>query len=279
MELEEFLDGLKKEDENKDISYPIKKLKIYEDYVMLYLEEEKIQLSVDSYFEHKIKDLKGLDEDLYKKLKNEEILFKAYRSALRKLAYKDHTVAQIKDHLKGKGLNRKQIDEMTGKLISYGLLDDEKYCMSRISYLKDSKLSGKQIRYKLKKEGISEQLITKHLKVDQNEEYTKALQLAEKFERTIRNKSCSAKKKAILNKLVGLGYSYETASSAVQSADMKDENELELLRKEFDKALHKYERKYEGRDLDDRIIASLLQKGFSYSDIRTVMEEKHGKES
>jgi len=62
MELEEFLGSLKKEEENKDLQYPIKKLKIYEDYVMLYLEEEKIQLSVDSYFEHKIKDLKGLDE-------------------------------------------------------------------------------------------------------------------------------------------------------------------------------------------------------------------------
>ena len=60
---------------------------------------------------------------------------------------------------------------------------------------------------------------------------------------------------------------------------MKDENELELLSKEFDKAFNKYARKFEGRDLNERVTASLLQKGFSYSDIRTVMEEKHGKES
>ena len=279
MEAEGFLKSLNKDNEDVDIRYPIKKLKIYEDYVMLYLDEEKIQLSIDSYFEYKIKDRKGLDEDLYKKLKEEEILFKVYRSALRKLACKDHTVAMIKDHLKGKGISKEQIDAMIKKLVSYGLLDDEKYCISRISYLKDSKLSGKQIRYKLQKEGISEQLITKHLKTDPKEEYAKAVELAGKFERTIRNKSYSAKKKAILNRLVALGYSYETASSAVQSTDIKDENELELLHKEYAKAMNKYGRKYEDRDLKEHVIASLLQKGFSYSDIRTVMEEENGKES
>ena len=82
-----------------------------------------------------------------------------------------------------------------------------------------------------------------------------------------------------MNRLVALGYSYETASSAVQSTDIKDENELELLHKEYAKAMNKYGRKYEDRDLKEHVIASLLQKGFSYSDIRTVMEEENGKES
>ncbi|MCR4634124.1 MAG: RecX family transcriptional regulator [Erysipelotrichaceae bacterium] len=279
MKLEEFLQDKNIKEEAEDLSHPIEKIKIYEDYVMLYLKEEKIQVSVDSYFENKIKGSKGLSDELYHKLKDEEIVFKAYRSALRKLSYKDHTVKQISDHLKGKGLNASQISKLIDKLKGYGLLDDEKYCVSRIAYLKDARLSAKQITYKLKKEGISEQLITDHLKTDPETELQNASDLVKKYQKTIRNKSSAAKRKAIMERLLALGYSHETVTAAVQNGDTESENELELLRKEYEKSLLKYGKKYEGRQLDEHLTARLLQKGFSYSDIKTVMEEGHGKES
>ncbi len=279
MKLEDFLQDEKIKEEAEDLSYPIEKIKIYEDYVMLYLKEEKIQVSVDSYFGYKIKDIKGLSDELYHKLKDEEIVFKAYRSTLRKLSYKDHTVKQIHDHLKGKGLDAAQIAEMIDRLKSYGFLDDEKYCISRIAFLRDAKLSAKQITYKLKREGISEQLITKHLKADPETELRNASELARKYRKTIHNKPSAAKRKAVMDRLLSLGYSYETVNAVVQSDDTDSENELELLHKEYEKSLFKYGKKYEGRQLQEHLIARLMQKGFSYSDIKTVMEEEHGKES
>ena len=275
MRLEDFLKENKIKEE-KEIAYPIKKQKICEDYVMLYLEEEKIQLSVESYFQYGIKNAKGLSEELYEKLKDEERLFKAYRSCLRKLSLKDHTVKQIKDHLKTKQLNKEESDAIIEKLKSYGLLNDEQYCKAMIAHYEDSRLSNRQIKLKLMQSGISEQLITKHLKADAKAEFQKALALAKRYNTSIKNKSLNAKKQAILSKIVAAGFSYDTAMNAVQSIQIQGQNELELLRKEVNKAITKYSRKYEGRDLESHVITSLMQKGFDYTDIRKAMEEENG---
>ena len=84
MKVEDFLKQNKIEQEI-DAVYPIKKIRIDEDSVLLYLEDEKIRISDEAYFSYGIKNLKGLDEELYQKLKDDETLFKAYKSCLRKL--------------------------------------------------------------------------------------------------------------------------------------------------------------------------------------------------
>ena len=275
MDLEEFL---KKEQKTEisDIRYPIKKIKAYESYVMVFLDEEKIQVSDDDYFTYGLKDLKGLDESLYETLKEHEILLKAYRGCLRKISSRDQTVKQIDDYLYQKGIKRPQRKRIIDKLISYGLLDDEKYCISHISYLQNSSLSQKQIREKLKKAGISDELIEKHLKSDYESESNKAFFLARKYEKSIRNKSVNQKKQNILNKLISSGFSYEMSLKAIESLVLDDGNELELLRKEYLKALKKYEKKYADYDLKQHITSYLLNKGFGYDDIRRVTEEENG---
>ena len=62
--------------------------------------------------------------------------------------------------------------------------------------------------------------------------------LAEKYDRSIRNKSSAMKKQAIISKLVAAGFSYELVNRAVQSLGVRSENELELcaLRKEIRRA-------------------------------------------
>ena len=278
MELEDLLKK-EKEIDVKDIKYPIKRLRVNDDSITLILEDDRITLSDDAYLTYGLKDLKGLDEDLYLKLKDEERLFKAYRGCLRKLSMKDHTVKQIRDYLHQKELEPSEINEMIDKLTDMGLLDDEKYCISRINYLSGSDLSAKEISRKLKQSGISEQLITKYLKTDLSEEYRKAEKLASKYNDSIKNKSKSAKKQAIYNKLINHGFTYEAANEAIQRVGINGENEVELLQKEFEKSYRKFSKKYEDYELDSHIISSLLQKGFSYDDIKKVMEDNHGQTS
>ena len=73
----------------KNIKYEIKKIKTYDDYVFIYLDEDKIQVSIDDYFKYNLSKIKGLDENLYNQLKSDETNLKAYRSCLRKLSIKD----------------------------------------------------------------------------------------------------------------------------------------------------------------------------------------------
>ncbi|MBR5755147.1 MAG: RecX family transcriptional regulator, partial [Erysipelotrichaceae bacterium] len=191
---------------------------------MVFLDDDKIMIPVESYFSYGINKRTEIDEDLYDTLRDEEKYLKAYRSCLRKLAMKDHTVRQISTHLKRYDLEDEQKKQIIDRLCQYGMLDDEKYAEGRIAYCDRMNMSDRQIREKLKKDGISEDIISRQLRKDEDREREKAAKLAEKYAGTITNKSRMAKKQAILNKLVSAGYSYEMSRSAVNELDINVDN-------------------------------------------------------
>lgn len=277
MKFEDFIKTQKIELD--EIKYKITKRKEKEDCVIIYLDtNEKICIDVDNYFKYNLNSLKGLDDNLLKILKNEEILYLAYKSALRKLSIKDYSIKQIKDFL----INNKKIDIsnseiIINKLINYGLLDDDKYCFNRINYLNNELYSYKQIKTKLIKDGIKEELIEKYLLYDNELEYSKAIKLVNKYNRIIKNKSINATKQALITKLCNAGFSYDISKNALSTININDDNEIILLKKEFDKAIKKYSKKYSDYDLKNHIYKYLLNKGFKSEDIKEVMEELYGK--
>ena len=263
--------------ENINIDYKITKIKESNNYIVLYLDNnEKLYVSIEAYFKHNLANLKGFDNKTYELLKKEENLILGYNAILKKLSIKDHSIKQIKDflYLKRK-LNSDEVNKIIDKLIQYNLLDDEKYCIERINYLNEQLFSIKQIKNKLKNEGISNELIEKYIVSDSNKEYEKINKLVNKYLNTIKNKSLNAKKQLILNKVVNLGFNYDDVKMAIDSLNIKVDNEYELLKKEYLKIKNKYQRKYESYDLKYRISGYLMNKGFKLEDINKVMEEEN----
>ncbi len=263
--------------ENINIDYKISKIKESNNYIVLYLDNnEKLYVSIEAYFKHNLANLKGFDNKTYELLKKEENLILGYNAVLKKLSIKDHSIKQIKDflYLKRK-LNSDEVNKIIDKLIQYNLLDDEKYCIERINYLNEQLFSIKQIKNKLKNEGISNELIEKYIVSDSNKEYEKVNKLVNKYLNTIKNKSLNAKKQLILNKVVNLGFNYDDVKMAIDSLNIKVDNEYELLKKEYLKIKNKYQRKYESYDLKYRISGYLMNKGFKLEDINKVMEEEN----
>ena len=265
----------------KDIKYQISRKKEKQDCVFLFLDnKEKITVPIDRYFEFGLKDINCLNQEIYDSLKREERLYLGYISCLRKLSIKDYSIKQVSDYLKNnKKLYIDEINAIINKLINYGLLDDDKYCQSRVPYLNKQLLSNKQIKLKLIKEGINSELIDKYVINNSEEEYRKAYLLANKYSSLSKKKSINAFKQNILSKLVNAGYSYDDSKSAIENLDIKNDNELTLLKKEYLKAKNKYEKKYEDYDLKKHIYSYLLNKGFKSCDINKVMEEQNGKAS
>ena len=263
--------------ENINIDYKISKIKESNNYIVLYLDnDEKLYVSIEAYFKHNLANLKGFDNKTYELLKKEENLILGYNAVLKKLSIKDHSIKQIKDflYLKRK-LNSDEVNKIIDKLIQYNLLDDEKYCIERINYLNEQLFSIKQIKNKLKNEGISNESIEKYIVSDSNKEYEKINKLVNKYLNTIKNKSLNAKKQLILNKVVNLGFNYDDVKMAIDSLNIKVDNEYELLKKEYLKIKNKYQRKYESYDLKYRISGYLMNKGFKLEDINKVMEEEN----
>jgi SOS response regulatory protein OraA/RecX len=263
--------------ENINIDYKISKIKESNNYIVLYLDNnEKLYVSIEAYFKHNLANLKGFDNKTYELLKKEENLILGYNAVLKKLSIKDHSIKQIKDflYLKRK-LDNDEVNKIIDKLIQYNLLDDEKYCIERINYLNEQLFSIKQIKNKLKNEGISNELIEKYIVSDSNKEYEKVYKLVNKYLNSVKNKSLNAKKQLILNKVVNLGFNYDDVKMAIDSLDIKVDNEYELLKKEYLKIKNKYQRKYESYDLKYRISGYLMNKGFKLEDINKVMEEEN----
>ncbi len=192
---------------------------------------------------------------------------------------KDHTVKQICDHLLKKEIEKEDIDSIIEKLLSYNLLDDEKYCQNKITYYDNDNLSYRQIREKLKTDGISEEIIERYLIQDEKKERQKIDKLVGKYSRSIRNKSHNNTRNAIISKLVNSGFPFSDCKEAAEHLLKDEKNELELLEKEYRKALIRYGKKYDGYDLNRKVMQSLIQKGFAYDDIRNIMEDGYDKES
>ena len=108
-----------------DKKYVISKIKINYDYVSLLLDDTKIMISIDDYYEYKLCENKEISEDLFEQLKKNENKLKAYRSCLRKLSIKDYSISSIRKSLYRYDLDKDQIKEIIDKLIKYGFLDDE----------------------------------------------------------------------------------------------------------------------------------------------------------
>ena len=119
-------------------NYPIKKFKINDDYILIYLDDINIMVDLDTYNEYNLYNKRNIDQDLYDILISKEKIFKAYRSCIRKLSIKDYSVKQIKDSLIKKELEDKDIEDIIDKLIKYNLLNDEQYCINRINSLNNS---------------------------------------------------------------------------------------------------------------------------------------------
>ncbi|MDO4940205.1 MAG: RecX family transcriptional regulator [Erysipelotrichaceae bacterium] len=255
-----------------DYKYKIIKIKDCNNYFIIYLDNgDKLKISIETYC--KYTNLKGLDEDTYQLFNEENNYVSAYNSCLRKLSIKDYSKKQLYDYLKTKfKLDVNQIDNILNKLIQYNLIDDNRYCINRINYLNSSLYSYKNIKAKLLKEGITEDIINTNLSLDKDNELNKAIQLANKYIRTINNKSFYAKKQSIMNKLVSNGYNYDIVNDVVDKLEFTIDNEEELLKKQYSKAYSKYSKKYSDYDLSKRIISSLLSKGFKIEDIKKVME-------
>lgn len=258
-----------------DKTHIITKVKIYDDHVSLYFDDEKIMISSDDYYLYHLNANKQIDEQTYEVLKKQECIFKAYRSCLRRLSIKDYSISQIRKTLLRNDLDKSDIDEIIDRLISYGLLDDDKYCESKAMYHDRSNFSYKNIRQKLMNDGIREDIINKYVDYSYEREIQKAQIIAEKYHKTVTNRSKKALKQSILYKLNSMGFTYDVAKYVTDNLDIEVKNELELLSKEYQKVSKRYSKKYEGYELRSKIYGSLLLKGFSSDDIKKVMEDDY----
>ena len=167
-------------------------------------------------------------------------------------------------------LDIKQINDMIDKLEDKGYVNDTLYMFNQIEHKQRSlEGKGKIIRDLVKRglpyESVSEALDT----LGDATEKTKAFHYAQKLQLSIKGQSLKMKKQKMKQRLIVQGYSPTLADEVIAQMDFNEEagEQAALLEKAIQKALKTYSKKYDGQELKNAILRSLIRKGFTSEDV------------
>lgn len=248
--------------------------------VVFEFDESEIIIEInDSIIEkYEIAVGKQINRDVFDILKDYEQISHAYHKALKYLTIKDYTKSQMKKKLMDSGnYDDTQLDATIDLLEAKNLINDETFSLH---YLKRCTRLGMGLNkaiYNLRSYGIDSSTIDHCLEeLENDEEYTAALEIIKTLYERNANASHLAIIKKIRDRLYFKGFTNETIERAMADYDFtySAEKEEKTLQYEFTKQLHKYGKKLSGTDLHEKLIDVLLRKGYNYENIKQLIKQR-----
>ena len=206
--------------------------------------------------------------------KNKEKLTKSdklFLLAQKKLTSSNCSIKKMKEYLKKKGGNKKEIDEIIAKLKKYSLLDEDEIIKNVISYADAKHYGYNKIIEMLKKREIDIKLISKISK-DEQRELRESKEMLKRLIKRYKNKNTVNLKRSIFSALIRYGFDENIASLRTEEVHNSYQDEINVLILDYKKAISSYSRKLSGNSLKVKIRESLLNKGYKLNDIRKVEE-------
>ena len=261
--------------------YRIEKVSLRDDLVRVKVSDEisetDFTLYATDWFSLLLKEGSQIDDEQYHELVRMHGYCFAYRKCLRKLAYKDHSVAEIRELLrKQDNIDDSQRQEILQRLQESRLLDDERLVNTAFEFDEARLIGKRKTAYDLKERGIELPLIeVRKQQVSEAEETDRCLQKAEMLVKLIRHRSHRETLSILRQKLSQNGFESPVISLALSRLQLeKDEDqELDNLRAVIEKAYRRYRTHYQGYELKNRIYTQAMRKGYSGDDINTVLCE------
>ena len=128
-----------------------------------------------------------------------------------------------------------------------------------------------KIKTKLRDKGIFDENISK-MKFPLSIERKKANNLLPKLEKKYDKYNASSKKSHIYNAYLLEGFSRDIASEMVgKIKEPNSKDELAKLKSDYQKTKLRLSRKYKGQELRQKVLSSLLSKGYRMNDILKVL--------
>lgn len=243
--------------------------------------KNKVSISFDT------KNKISIDKDIYPNFylyEGKEVSKKEYNeivalndsNALLQYALKIRSKAlyseyQMREKLYKKDAVKKDVDKIIKILKSYDLINDTALANDLTEYYNSLNYGKNKIIHKLSDKGIFQSEIDK-IKFPIAKERNKAQNVLNKLEKKYEKYNTSSKKSHIYNAYLELGFDIDIArefSNKVKDNSSKDE--LDKLKNDYNKVKTRLSRKYKGKELKQKCINSLLQKGYRLNDIIKVV--------
>ena len=250
----------------------ITKVKILKSKVSVSLDNGK-KLSVDKevFTNFYLYEGKELTKEEYKKIIDLNNSNKLLQYALKLRSKALYSEYKMREKLYNKEANKKEVDKVIKILKGYDLIDDKAYTQELVEYYHSLNYGENKIKTKLSDKGIFKEQIDK-IKFPISIEKKKANNILPKLEKKYSKYNASQKKQHIYNAYLSEGFSAGIASemiSKVKEPNQKDE--LTKLKSDYLKVRTRLSKKYKGKELRQKILSSLLTKGYKMNDILKVL--------
>jgi regulatory protein len=224
----------------------------------------------DIYYKYHLQVGDALSQKQFKAMLDENQLFLLDQLAVQKLK-KMLTVQELELFLKKEGANQKQIETLVTRYKRYQYLDDQLYAKTYVEKKKYSE-GPKLIELYLKQKGLSDEDIQQALtKLDQKNIIS---MMIDKRLSTIKNKNKNQMFGLIKNYLLQKGFDDEILDEIIEMKIKHIKvNDEELIKKEIQKVVKKYQNKLDAQALEVLIKQKLYQKGFLMNDIEKCLNE------
>lgn len=239
--------------------------------------ETKISVTTDTMKRYGLAVGHEINREELDALRELEQFSQCYNLGLKYLSYHDYPSEKLKKKLLTKGFDEMAVDRAMDQFMTRGLVDDYDYALNKIHHYLRLGYGLNRSAVNLKKEGIPASIIDQALDEFTNDiEIDRAVALVKKLYNENNTRSPAALVSSIKNKLFNKGFSEETVNEAMNAIHMEFPHERTklLLEKEYDRVFSRYQRKFEGKQLKNKLITFLIQKGYSYDDVVEVVEEK-----
>ena len=254
--------------------YKIKSIKVFKEHVTLsFLKRDKLQISKEAYLSSYLYEGKSLSSKEIDKLIEITSLNKLLNVALSLAIKKRYSERKMYEKLKAKEEDKASIMKVISVLKEKGLLNDQEYMNDLIARDNERQFGKNKIIKHLKDQGVKEELIVK-ASFSPTNETKKAKALLPKLDKKYSRYAYEIKKKHIFNALVSQGYEMGTIKQVIgETKKDQPKKEKEKLKNDYIKIKSRYAKKYEGYELNKRVYAALVNKGYKHTEIRSLLED------
>ena len=206
----------------EDVIMQITKIEIQKkrkDRYNIYIDDE-FRFGVDegTLIDFDLRKDREISEEEVEKIENEEVVVKAFNSAMRSLKLRDRSEKEIRDKLKQKELAVSAIDKAIKKLYRLEFLNDKRFAEMFVRDRMKLKPKGKRVlSLELAQKGIDKDIIEEVLSelVGGEEELDLAKRVFEKAEKKYGGPEDSEAKQKIIKYMVSKGFSWDDISKII----------------------------------------------------------------
>ncbi len=250
----------------------ITKIKILKNKVNISFDNAtKLSIDKEVFTNFYLYEGKELSKEEYKSILELNDTNKLLQYALKLRSKSIYSEYKLREKLYSKEASKRSVDKVIKILKGYDLIDDKAYASDLVEYYNSLNYGENKIKTKLAEKGIFKEIVDK-MKFPISIEKKKANNLLPKLEKKYDKYNASSKKSHIYNAYILEGYNKDLASemmSKIKSPNQKDE--LDKLKSDYLKSKSRLERKYKGKELKQKILSSLLTKGYKMNDILKVI--------